>query len=77
MRMRSQAGDVMSHERTCSPSRGASGRRSGRAAPRRTPRIGACERLETRQLLAGNLIAQWVAESLNDRLPDGGRIASW
>lgn len=35
------------------------------------------ETLEPRVLLAGDLVAHWVADSLNDTLADGATIASW
>ncbi|MCA9211874.1 MAG: tandem-95 repeat protein [Planctomycetales bacterium] len=40
-------------------------------------RLGQLETLETRTLLAGDLIAQWRADSLDGTLDDGATIENW
>ena len=41
------------------------------------PRRSQFEALEGRQLLAGDLIAQWIAEDLNAEFEDGATVTSW
>ncbi len=55
-----------------------------RISPRRRRRsrpsfssLGRPEQLESRQLLAGDLTAEWIADDLLATLPDGGAITAW
>ena len=66
--------------------RGHRGNRVGRPRSRRVTsslrpagrrRLPKCERLESRRLLAGDLIAQWLADDLAAEQAEGGTIVGW
>ena len=53
-------------------------RRFGRCAPRRAQtKLAGWESLETRQLLAIDLTALWLADDLVGQLPEGGKVTAW
>ena len=56
---------------------GLSNRRNWKTSNRQRRIVGRVEALEARQLLAGDLVAQWVADDLESSVEDGQVVTSW